>query len=207
MGFATRSFAESSIVANTQVIVSGVPLDEATDPAVQREADGALTDPATLGETNGAPRRLDDSHRESIEPAADEEGGRSFSSKIGGRAVLLPLACVAAFLVGFGSVTAVIKLTDRPAQSDAKPVPTTATPSLPVITTPPTSAARATVASEPTPAAPEPVPAPEAAPAPAPRAGAAEPPPPSSSPTTVTTTTPSTTGVGGGAPGKQGGTG
>jgi len=195
------SVAKGSIVANTQGSVSGVPLDKATDPAAQREADGALTDPAALRETNGAPRRLDDAHRESIEPATDEEGARSFSSRIGGRAVVVPVACVAAFLVGFGSVTAVMKLTETPGQSDAKPVPTTAPPAAPAITTPPTTAARtAAVQSEPPPPAPEPAPAPEATPAPAPQAAASEAPSPPSStppsstpPTTVPTTTPSTT--------------
>jgi hypothetical protein len=195
-------------VTTSEVSASGVPLvDDATDPDAQREADGPLTDPAALPETDGAPLRRDDAHREAIEAADEKEGRRSFFARIGGRAVVLPLACVAAFLVGFGSMMAVLRLDDRPGKPHTTAVPTTAPPSLSAITTPPTSAARATVASEPTPAAPEPVPAPEAAAAPAPRAAAAEPPPPSSSPTTVTTTTPSTTGVGGGTPGKQGATG
>jgi hypothetical protein len=195
------------MVTTSEGSPSGVPLvDQATDPAAQREADGAPTNPAALPETNGAARPQDDAHRESTEAADEEEGDRSFFSRIGGRAVVIPLACVAAFLVGFGSMMAVLRLGDRPARPDTKTVPTTAPPSLPAITTPPTSAANAAGASEPTPPAPEPATAPETAPAPA---GASEsPPPPSSSPpTTVPTTTPTTAGVGNGAPGRGGGTG
>jgi hypothetical protein len=198
------------IVTTSEGSPSDVPLvDQATDPAAQREADGAPTNPAALPETDGAARPQDDAHRESIE-AADEEGDRSFFSRIGGRAVVIPLACVAAFLVGFGSMVAVLRLGDGPARPDTKTVPTTAPPSLPAVTTAPTTAASAVGASEPTAPAPEPAPAPEAAPAPAPAppAGASESPPPSSSPpTTVPTTTPTTTGVGNGAPGRGGGAG
>ena len=196
MGLATRSVAGSSIVAISQTSPSDVALgDEATDPVAPNDADGAPTDRAALRE-DGAPRPLDDAHPESVEAADEEDGRRSFFARIGGRAVVVPLACVAAFLVGFGSVAAVLRLTDEPGP-DAKPAPTTAPPAAsapaaaPGITTPLTSAARAPAAqSEPPP------PAPEAAPAPAsaPPAGASEsPPPPSSSPTTVPTTTPSTT--------------
>jgi hypothetical protein len=190
-------------VAIAEVGASDVLVDEATEPAAQREADGARTDPAALPETGGAARPQDDADWETIEAADEQEARRSFFARVGGR-VVLPLACVAAFLVGFGSVMAVLSLDDGPAQPDTKAVPTTAPPSLPAVTTPPTSAARA--ASEPTPPLPEPVPSPEAAPAPAPPAGASEPPPSSSPPTTAPTTTSTTTGVGGGAPEEQGAT-
>src|SRR5215204_2226035 len=129
------------------------------------------TDPIGPPDAGDAPQRHDDITAESTEPAADEEG-RSLFARFGGRPVLLPLACVAALLVGFGSVTAVMKLTDRPAQSDAKPVPT-APPSAPATTTVATTAPRTpAVQSEPLPPAPEPTPAAEPAPAPAPQAGA-----------------------------------
>jgi hypothetical protein len=194
MGLATESVAESSIVAISEVSGSDVALGEdATDSIALHEADGAPTDRVARREADGAPHGLNDAPRESIEAANEEEGGRSFFARFGGRRLLLPLACVAAFLVGFGSVTAVMKLTDRPAQSDAKPVPTTAPPSAPAITTPPTTAARTpAVQSQLPPPAPEPTAAPE--PAPAPQAGASQAPPSSSSsPTTVTNTTPNTT--------------
>jgi hypothetical protein len=200
MGLTTEAVGESAIVAISQVSRNVAPGNEATAPIAPHEPDGSPTDPPA--ERDSAPDRHGDGPpRESIEPAADREGGRSFASRIGTRAVLLPLACVAALLVGFGSVTAVMKLTDRPAQSDTKPVPTTAPPSAPAITTPPTTAARtAAVQSEPPPPSPEPVPAPAPEPvpapepAPAPEAASKTPTPPSSSsssPPSPSTTTPS----------------
>jgi hypothetical protein len=125
-----------------------VPLvDEATNPIAVPDADGA-------------PQRQDDITAESARPAADEES-RSFSQRIGSRGVLLTLACVAALLVGFGSVTALVRLGDRPAQSDTKPVPTTAGPvvppsaAAPAVTTAPASAASGpAIENEPTPSAP-----------------------------------------------------
>jgi hypothetical protein len=172
---------------------SGVPLiHDATDPGGETDGNDAPTDPTALRKSDGALRGQGDADGESRAP--DQEAGRrSFLARLGGRAVLLPLACVAALLIGFASVTAVLRLTDRPAPPDAKPVPTTAPPAAPApaaapaITTPPTSAAKArAVANEPTP----PPPAPE--PAPAPQAEAPETPPPPST-TTPSTTTPSTT--------------
>src|SRR5918994_5593655 len=103
------------------------------------------TDPIALPEADGAPQRQDDITAESAEPAADEERGRSFPHRTGGRAVLL-LAFAAALLVGFGTMTAVLRLADWPAQSDTKPVPTTGAPvvpppsAAPAVTAPPTSA-------------------------------------------------------------------
>jgi hypothetical protein len=114
----------------------------------------------TLSEANGAPQRQDDITAEWARPAADEETRRSFSQRIARRGVVLPLACVAALLIGFGSATALLRLDDRPAQSDTKPVPTTAVPvvppsaAAPAVTTPPASATSGpTVENEPAPAA------------------------------------------------------
>jgi hypothetical protein len=114
----------------------------------------------TLSEANGAPQRQDDITAEWARPAADEETRRSFSQRIARRGVLLPLACVAALLIGFGSATALLRLGDRPAQSDTKPVPTTAGPvvppsaAAPAVTTAPASAASGpTVENEPAPSA------------------------------------------------------
>jgi hypothetical protein len=129
----------------------------------------------TLSEANGAPQRQDDITAEWARPAADEETRRSFSQRIARRGVVLPLACVAALLIGFGSATALLRLDDRPAQSDTKPVPTTAvrvvppSAAAPAVTTPPASAAGGpAVENEPTPPAPLPAPAAEASEPPAP---------------------------------------
>jgi hypothetical protein len=157
------------------------------------------TDPIGPPDAGGAPQRHDDIRAESTEPAADEESRRSFSHR-GRRATLLSLACVAALLVGFGSVTVLLKLGDRPAQSDTEPAPTTTAhvapqpAAAPAVTTPPAPAPSSpAVENESTPAPPTPAPP---APAPPPRAEASESPAPpsSSSPTTtVTTKTPNTT--------------
>lgn len=177
------------------------PVDDVTDPVGEPEAANASTDPAGHGEAKDAPTHAPQpkgTHTELVEAAGEEEDRRSFFARIGGRRVVIPLACVAAFLVGFGSVTVVLWLTDVQAQPNTKPAPATSPPtSAPAITTPPTSAAQA-VAGEATPPPPEPVPAP--APAPAPQTTGSESPappssvPPSSSPQTTTgRTTPSTT--------------
>ena len=115
----------------------------------------------TLPEADGAPPRQDDITAESARPAADEGSRRSFSQQIARRGVLLLLACVAALLIGFGSATALLRLGDRPTQSDTKPVPTTAGPvvppsaAAPAVTTPPTSATSGpTIENEPAPPAP-----------------------------------------------------
>jgi hypothetical protein len=119
------------------------------------------TVPIALPVGNGAPQRQDDITAESARPAADEGNRRSFSQRIARRGVLLPLACVAALLIGFGSATALLRLGDRPTQSDTKPVPTTAVPvvppsaAAPAVTTPPGSAISGpAVENEPTPPAP-----------------------------------------------------
>ncbi len=116
------------------------------------------TVPIALPVGNGAPQQQDDITAEWARPAADEGTGRSFSQRIARRGVLLPLACVAALLIGFGSATALLRLDDRPAQSDTKPVPTTAvrvvppSAAAPAVTTPPPSAASGpTVENEPAP--------------------------------------------------------
>jgi hypothetical protein len=127
------------------------------------------TEPVALPGVDGTQPRQSDITQESTEAAADEQGRRSFSHRIGSPAVVLPLACVAAFLVGFGSMTALLRLGDRPAQSDTKPVVTTAAPVVP-----PSSAAPATTS----PAAATRGPAIENEPAPAPA------PPPESAPPT-----------------------
>jgi hypothetical protein len=118
------------------------------------------TDPIALPEAAGTPQRKEDITAESARPAADDESRRSFSRRIGSRGVLIPLACVAALLVGFGSVAALLRLGDQPAQSDTKPVPTTASPVVPpsaaspAVTTPPASAASGpAVENEPAPPA------------------------------------------------------
>jgi hypothetical protein len=118
-------------------------LEEAAVPVALPEA-GEATDPVTLPEADEAPRRQAGTTQEPTEAAADEEGGRSFSHRIRSRAVWLPLACVAALLVGFGSMTVLLRLGDRPAQSHTKPVPTTSGPvppsaAVPAVTTPPAS--------------------------------------------------------------------
>jgi hypothetical protein len=138
----------------------------------------AIVDEATvaiaLPEADGALQRQDDITAESARPAADEESRRSFSQRIGSRGVLLPLACVAALLIGFGSVAALLSLGDRPAQSDTKPAPTTAGPvvpsaAAPAVTTAPALEARGpAVENEPTPPAPPPAPAAEASQSPEP---------------------------------------
>jgi hypothetical protein len=125
------------------------------------------TDPVTLPEADGAPQRQDDITQESAEAAPDEERDRSFSHRIGSRAVWLPLACLAALLVGFGSMTVLLRLGNRPAQSDTKQVPTTApvvppSSAAPAVTTSPTAATRGpAIEDEP---APAPAPPPESAP-------------------------------------------
>jgi hypothetical protein len=119
------------------------------------------TVPTALPVGNGAPQRQDDITAEWARPAADEGSRRSFFQRIARRGVVLPLACVAALLIGFGSVAALLRLGDRPAQSDTKPVPTTAAPvvppsaAAPAVTTPPASATSGpTVENEPAPPAP-----------------------------------------------------
>ena len=65
------------------------------------------------------------------------EGRRSFFAwLVALRSFVIPLACVAAFLVGFGSMWPSSGLGDGPARPDTKTVPTMASPSLPAITTP-----------------------------------------------------------------------
>jgi hypothetical protein len=130
--------------------------DEVTDPVAASAADDA--------------QRQDDITQGSTEAAANEQRGRSFSNRIARRPILL-LACLAAPLVGFGIMTAVLRLVDWPSQSDTKPVPTTVAPVVapsfpaPVVTAPPTSAAPdAAVQSELPSAAPAPAPPPESAP-------------------------------------------
>ena len=125
------------------------------------------TEPIALPDVDGASQRRDDITSESVRPAADEGSRRSFSQRIARRGVLLPLACVAALLIGFGSVAALLRIGDEPAQSDTKPAPTTAGPvvppstAAPAVTTPPASAAGGpAVENEPTPPAPPPAPAP-----------------------------------------------
>ncbi len=136
-----------------------------------------VTDPVAASATGDA-QRQDDITQGSTEAAANEQRGRSFSNRIARRPILL-LACLAAPLVGFGIMTAVLKLVDWPTQSDTKPVPTTVAPVVapsfpapaPVITAPPTSAAPSAAPEPPPSAAPEPPPpsaAPEPPPTPAP---------------------------------------
>ena len=184
-GLADDWLRNAAAVSVSPVSARGVPLvDEPTDPIGPPDADGG-------------PQRQDDFTAESTEPAADEESRRAFSHRIGRCAILLSLACVAALLVGFGSVTVLLRLGDRPAQSDTQPVPTTAAPvaqpaAAPAVTTPPAPAPSGpAVESDPVPAPPAPAPP---APAPPPRAEASESPAPpsSSSPTTTVTTTPNT---------------
>jgi hypothetical protein len=104
-------------VANSQSIANGVPtVDDATDPVGEPENQDASTDPVGHRNHDDAPTdapQPEGAHPESIEAADEQEGCRPFFVRIGGRAVVLPLACVAALLVGFGSVTAV--LAHRPA--------------------------------------------------------------------------------------------
>jgi hypothetical protein len=173
-------------------------MDDATDPVAKTGGDDAPTDPAALDEHAGAGGQGDGES-----PAPDQEAGRrSFFARIGGRGVVVPLACVAAFLVGFAFMTAVLRLTDDPGPPDAKPAPRTAHPgapapaAAPAIATQPTSAASApAVESEPPPpSAPEPAPAPQA-----------ETPEPSAPPSSVppSTTTPNTTTPTPGGPGRR----
>ncbi len=61
--------------------------------------------PVALPQDDSGPQRRDDITEESTEAAADEEEGRPFFHRIGNRAVWLPLACVAALLIGFGAMT------------------------------------------------------------------------------------------------------
>ena len=146
---------KAGTVPGSGVNTRGVALvDDATDPF------------APLG-NDTAPQRQDDITSQSTKPAADQGTRRSFAHRIRSRKVLLALACVAALLVGFGSMTVLLRLIDWPkAQSDTKPVPTTAAPvvppsvAAPAVTTPRTSAASGpTVENEPPPA---PAPAPTA---------------------------------------------
>ena len=125
------------------------------------------TEPVALPEADGAPQRQDDITPEWTEAVPDEERRRFFSHRIGSRAVWLPLVCVAALLVGFGIMTVLLRLGDRPAQSDTKPVPTTEAPlvpppsAAPAVTAPPTSAAGSpAIENDPAPPAPPPVSAP-----------------------------------------------
>jgi hypothetical protein len=99
-----------------------------------------VTDPVAASAADDA-QRQDDITQGSTEAAANEQRGRSFSNRIARRPILL-LACLAAPLVGFGIMTAVLRLVDWPSQSDTKPVPTTVAPSFPTptVTVPPTSA-------------------------------------------------------------------
>jgi hypothetical protein len=143
-------------VPGSSVNARGVALvDEPTDPV------------APLG-NDTAPQGQDDITSQSTKPAADEGARRSFAHRIRSRKVLFPLACVAAFLVGFGSVTALIRLGDRSTPSDSKPVPTTAAPvappstPAPVVTTTPTPTASVPAAENEPPPAPAPAPAPTA---------------------------------------------
>src|SRR5262245_59020903 len=135
-------------------------------PSWSRKAPDASTDPVAHSEPDDAPKdapQPQPDHPESMEAADADKGLRSFFGRISRRTVLVPLACPAAFLIGFGSVSAVLRLTARSGQPTTKPAPTTAPPAAaPAITTPPTSAPRA-AASKPTPPAPEPAPEPAAA--------------------------------------------
>jgi hypothetical protein len=137
--------------------------------------------PVALPQDDSAPQRRDDIPQESTAAAADEEEDRPFFQRIGSRAVWLPLAFVAALLVGFGSMTVLLRVADWPGQSDTKPAPTTAVPAAPppsaagpAVTTPPASTSPPAVENEPAPPAPEPAP-PAAAPAPAPPESAPNP--------------------------------
>jgi hypothetical protein len=110
---------------------------------------------------NRAPQRQDDITAETARPAADEKTRRSFFQRIARRGVVVSFACVAALLIGFGSMAALLRLDDRPAQSDTKAVPTTAAPvvppsaAAPAVTTPPASATSGpTVENEPAQPAP-----------------------------------------------------
>jgi hypothetical protein len=158
---------KAGTVPGSGVNARGVALvDDATDPV------------APLGDDT-APRRQDDITAQSTKPAADEGTRRSFAHRIRSRAVWLPLACVAALLVGFGSMTVLLRLGDRPAQSDTKRVPTTAAPvapapsaAAPAVTPPPSTAGGPAVEDAP------PLPAPESAtPASAPMPTETTPPP------------------------------
>jgi hypothetical protein len=130
--------------------------------------------PVALPQDDTGPQRRDDITQEPTEAAPDEEEGRPFFQRIG-RAVWLPLACVAALLVGYGSTTVLLRVGDRPTQPGTKPAPTTAVPAAPppssaaapAVTTPPASTSPPAVENEPPPPAPEPAP-PASAPAPAP---------------------------------------
>jgi hypothetical protein len=135
------------------------------------------------------------------EAAGDSVAKHRVFRVIGNRAVMVPLACIAALLVGFGSVTAVLRIGDEPAQSDVKTPTTTAAgaPAPPSIA-PPVDSPRAPAPSAPAvqsePPAAEQPPIPQPAPAqPTPRPETDAPAPPSSAPPTTTpqTTTPTTT--------------
>jgi hypothetical protein len=174
---------------------------------------GATLRPTSVGEQSSQPLTpAETAAEEEVEEevvgghavaAAENAGGtRAFLRVFRNRAVLLSLACVAALLVGFGSVTAVLRMGDEPAQSDVKTPPTTAggVPAPPSIGPPVDSAPRAPAPSAPAvesePPAAEPPPLPQPAPAqPAPTPETPPTAPPSSAPPTTTpqTTTPSTT--------------
>jgi hypothetical protein len=171
-------------------------------------APGATLRPTSVGEQSTQPLTSTEVAAEEMvgehaAPATEDAGWtRSFFRVVGNRAVLLALACVAALLVGFGSVTAVLRIGDEPAQSDVKTPSTTASgvpapPSLaPPIGSTPRAPAPSAPAVESEPPAAEPSPTPQPAPAQqAPRPETAPPAPPSSAPPTTTpqTTTPSTT--------------
>jgi hypothetical protein len=175
-------------------------------PTVQ--ASGATLPPTPVGETtqpltsaeSAAEEEVTDGHATN---AAEDTGGTHQRFRvIGNRAVMVPLACVAALLVGFGAVTAVLRIGDEPAQSDVKTPPTTASgvPAPPSVAPPtgptPRAPAPSTPAVESEPPAADPPSMPQPAPAqPAPGPDPAPPAPPSSAPPTTTpqTTTPSTT--------------
>ena len=135
-----------------------------------------VTDPGPLPKTYGAPQRQDDLTQKLAAAAVGRKRNRVSSYWIGRRAVLLLFAGVATLLVGFGTMTAVLGLSAWLAQSDAKPVPTTAasvappSSAVPPVTPPPSSAPLGpSVQSElPPPTLAPPAPAPATAPAPEP---------------------------------------
>jgi hypothetical protein len=122
-----------------------------------------------------------------------------FLRRVRSRAVLLPLACVGALAVGFGTVTAVLELGDTPAKSDTDTPATTVAPGTQPVPAP-TAAPVAPRSPVPTTEVPEaarevPSPSPPPTPQPAPPAEAKSPAPVTSAPPTTTapTTPPSTT--------------
>jgi hypothetical protein len=145
----------------------------------------AKTDPVALPQAGGV-QRQDDITQRARRAAAAAKRNRASSYRIGGRAVLLVVAGVVTLLVGFGAMTGVFGLAAWLAQSDTKPVPTTAAPvvppssAAPAVTAPPSSAAPGpAVQSDAPPPPPEqaPVSAPPAAGAPPPVSAAPAPTP------------------------------